>query len=428
MNPSAAKSGLSRTQWGVLSLLVVSVCINYIDRGNLSVAAPFLASDLHLNKTELGALLSSFFGTYAAFQIVAGVLVERYDVRWVYGAGFFIWSAATALTGIAGSFGSIFALRLVLGVGESAAYPAYSRIIARSFPEARRGLANAWVDAGSKCGPAIGTLVGGLLINAYGWRALFIALGLGSLVWLAPWAVWGPRIEGSDRKGSEYSPGFIEILAKRDAWGTFLGLFCVNYTWYFLLAWLPAYLVIERHFSTEMMAVLGSLPFWGIALSSLTGGWASDRWIARGGNPTRVRKTFVAGGMLLTTLILPAAIVRDPKLCIALLIFASLSFGLFTSNIWAITQTLAGPSASGKWTGWQNMFGNIGGIVAPYVTGLIVDKTGQFLLAFVGACIALVLGAIAYLGIVGEVKPACWRDQSATAVLQSASEGRESAR
>jgi MFS-type transporter involved in bile tolerance (Atg22 family) len=108
-------------------------------------------------------------------------------------------------------------------------------------------------------------------------------------------------------------------------------------------------------------------------------------------------------------LILPAVLVRDPMICMVLLIAASLSFGLFTSNIWAITQTLAGPGAAGKWTGWQNMFGNFAGIVAPWVTGRIVDVTGQFLLAFVGVCVALVLGAVSYLVIVGDVKPVRWR-------------------
>jgi MFS family permease len=408
--PVVLENRLSRAQWAVVVLLVLSVCINYIDRGNLSVAAPFLAGDLHLNKTQLGKLFSSFFWTYAAFQLVAGWLVDRYDVRWVYGLGFLIWSLATSLTGFAGSFAVILALRLLLGMGESVAYPSYSRIIASSFPERRRGTANALVDAGSKCGPALGMLIGGLVIKQYGWRALFITLGLGSLAWLVPWAVWGPHPSTVELSKSRPSPGVLEMLGKPDSWGTFLELFCGNYAWYFLVTWLPSYLVMARHFSTERMAVLGSMPFWGIALSSMAGGWASDLWIARGGSPTRVRKTFVAGGMLLSaSMILPAAMVHDPTACMALLIGASLSFGLYSSNIWAITQTLAGPEAAGRWTGWQNMFGNFAGVVAPWVTGKIVDATGEFLLAFVGVCAALVVGALAVLVIVGDVKPVRWR-------------------
>ena len=115
--------------------------------------------------------------------------------------------------------------------------------------------------------------------------------------------------------------------------------------------------------------------------------------------------------MLLSTLILPAAIVRAPAASMVLLIITSLGFGLFTSNLWAVTQTLAGPQAAGKWTGWQNMFGNFAGIFGPWFTGKIVDTTGQFLLAFVAVCGALVLGAFAFTVIVGEFKPVEWRSR-----------------
>ncbi|MBZ5594025.1 MAG: MFS transporter [Acidobacteriia bacterium] len=407
--PAAVETRLTRIQWAVLGLLVISIAVNYIDRGTLSVAAPFLASELHLTKTQLGSLFSTFFWTYAAFQLVAGWLVDRYDVRWVLGLGFLIWSLATLFTGMVNTFGALFLLRLLLGMGESVAYPSYSRILASSFPERHRGTANALIDAGCKVGPAVGVLIGGLVVGHFGWRALFLVLGLGGLVWLLPWGIWGPHPVSMKAVRHEDSPGILQILRQRDAWGTFLGLFCVNYAWYFLVFWLPSYLVMERHFSANMMAVFGSVPFWGIALSSTASGWASDRLIARGGSPTRVRKAFMAGGMLLSTLILSVAMVRDPVISMVLLIVVSLCYGLFTSNLWAITQTLAGPEAAGKWTGWQNMVGNFAGIVGPWLTGRIVDVTGQFLLAFVAVCIALVVGATSYLVIVGELKPVDWR-------------------
>lgn len=407
--PAAVEARLTREQWGVLTLLVLSVFINYIDRGNLSVAAPAIREELRFDPRQLGVLLGSFFASYALLQPAAGWLVDRYSVRWIYGGGFLLWSLATSVTGLASGFGALLALRLLLGIGESVAYPAYSNIIARSLPETHRGLANALVDAGSKCGPALGTLVGGLLIATYGWRFLFIALGLGSLVWLAPWFIWGPRTQPIEPARHDDAPGLFEILRKRDAWGTFLGLFCCNYAWYFLLTWLPSYLVMERHFSTRMMAVTGSLPFGGIALSSVAGGWLSDRWIARGGSPTRVRKTFAVGGLLGSTVILPAAVVSHPAVCLGLLIAAGLSFGCLTSNLWAITQTLAGPEAAGKWTGWQNMMGNFAGFAAPYLTGVIVDRTGSFLMAFAAVAIAMVIGAIAFLVIVGQVAPVRWK-------------------
>ena len=413
MSSSASNSNhLSTAQWRVLWLLVFSVCINYIDRGNLSVAAPQLISEMKLTATQMGALLSAFFWTYAVCQIIGGWLVDRYDVRYVYGIGFLLWSLATAATGLVGGFVSLFILRLLLGMGEAVSYPSYSKIIAGNFSERYRGIANAWIDAGSKCGPALGNLIGGMLVAKLGWRYLFIGLGFGSLIWIVPWFIWGPRDRAVELIKKVGAPSFSEILSKRDAWGTFIGLFCGNYVWYFLLTWLPFYLVRERHFSMEMMALMGSLPFLGIAITSVIGGYLSDHWIAKGASPTRIRKLFVVGGLILVNIMLPAVLVKDNTIAMVIMMIASLCFGFYSSNLWAITQTLAGPVASGKWTGMQNGIGNLAGVVAPFLTGVVVDRTGQFFLAFVAASIVSIIGAASFQFVVGPVKAIQWRSEN----------------
>lgn len=403
--PSEPTAGVPRL---ALALLVVSVAINYIDRTNLSVAAPELRTGLGLSPAQLGLLFSAFFWTYASFQIVAGWLVDRYSVNWVFGIGFTIWSLATAATGLAGGFAAILGLRLLLGIGESVAYPAYSKIIATRVPEHRRGLTNALIDAGSKAGPALGTLIGGLVVARFGWRALFFLLGFGGLLWVPLWAVWAPRVENKGHECRHEGPGFGRILRERSAWGTFFALFCSNYVWYFMLTWLPSYLVMERHFSLGMMAVYGSIPFWGIAISATISGWVSDRLIVRGATPTRVRKTFAATGLLACTLILPAVMVPNPWVCLALLTLVCLFYGMTSSNQWAVTQTIAGPSAAGKWTGLQNAFGNLAGVTAPWVTGAIVSGTGRFFYAFLAVSVVVVLGALSFLFVVGPVTPLEW--------------------
>src|SRR5207248_2813733 len=161
---SRSARSVTRVEWVALALLVVSIGINYIDRGNLSVAGLALKDELNLNGTQLGWLLSAFFWTYASFQVVSGWLIDRYKVVWVYAAGYFIWSAATLLTGMVNGFAMLFTLRLILGMSESVAYPSYSKIIAAGFPERQRGIANGLIDAGSKLGPALGVLVGGMLL------------------------------------------------------------------------------------------------------------------------------------------------------------------------------------------------------------------------------------------------------------------------
>lgn len=408
-SPVAVRTRLSGAQWGVLILLVLSVFINYIDRGNLSVAGPLLTRELALDPEHLGLLLSSFFWTYATFQIVAGWLVDRFNVNWAFAAGFFLWSGATAATGLVGGFAALFALRLLLGMGESIAYPAYSKILAGHFPEYHRGLANALIDAGSKLGPALGTLAGGYLMAMYGWRAFFIALGLVSLLWLVPWIRWMPRGRGIAAQHSRETPGIAEILKQRSAWGTFIGLFCGNYFWYFLLTWLPSYLVTQRHFSMEEMARVGSLAYFVIAITATAGGYVSDRWIGSGASPTHVRKAFTASGLSLATVVLPVAIVSDVNVAMALLLAACASFGLFTSNHWAVTQTLAGPLAAGKWTGLQNGFGNLAGIASPWLTGWLVKTTGSFALAFILAAAVLLVGAMSYLFVIGPLTPIAWK-------------------
>ena len=188
-----------------------------------------------------------------------------------------------------------------------------------------------------------------------------------------------------------------------------MGMFALGYAWVFLLTWLPSYLTKERHYSLEQMARFGSLPFLGMAATSLAGGWASDRLIARGHGPTVVRKSFALAGLLLcAALMLPAAWVTNPAWAMGFLIAAAMSLGLLTSNIWAITQTLSGPLAAGRWTGIQNFIGNLGGVASPIVAGLIVDRTGSFFLAFAVASALLVLGAVCLLALVPRIEPLVW--------------------
>ncbi|HWB83939.1 MAG TPA: MFS transporter [Bryobacteraceae bacterium] len=418
MKPVRAVAGKSESPAGgrtIIALLFFAAAINYIDRGSLSVAAPALAAQLKLDPVQMGVLLSAFFWTYAGFQSFAGWLTDRFPVTWVFGLGFAVWSAATLGSGFAIGVASLFAFRLVLGAAESVAFPCYSKVIAAGFPVESRGVPNSLIEAGTKLGPAIGTLIGAVIVAHYGWRVLFWALGGFSLIWLIPWILWAPRQpRSSSPVARRNGVSMGQIIARRDAWGTFIGNACYTYAYYFLLTWLPSYLVQERHLSMEMMGVLGSVPYWAAAGAAVVSGWISDAWIRSGATPTRVRKTFVATGLLLSTVMVPAALVSDLSLSIALLCLGYVAFGIFASNHWAITQTLAGTSAAGTWTGIQNTLGSLSGIVAPIVTGFIVSRTGSFFWAFVSPALLAVVGACSYLFLVGRVAPIAWRKQEAS--------------
>jgi len=200
----------SRSLSLVLSLLVVSVFINYVDRGNLSIASPLLKNELGISASQLGILFSSFFWTYTALLFVCGWFVDRFDVNRVLAVGFLVWSLATAATGMVRGFTMLLIMRLILGMGESVAFPCYSKILARHLPEHARGFANGAIIAGMKLGPAAGTLGAGLLMTHFGWRPVFLGIGLLSLMWLPGWIKWMPSAEAPARSTS--ATRVIDIL------------------------------------------------------------------------------------------------------------------------------------------------------------------------------------------------------------------------
>jgi MFS transporter, ACS family, D-galactonate transporter len=402
------RKGLTGKLSAVLVLLGISVFINYVDRSNLSIAAPMLKDELGISASQLGLLLSAFFWTYACLQPVSGWLVDRLNVNWVIAGGFFLWSAATAGTGIVHAFSTLFVLRLILGIGESVAYPSYSKIIALHFPEEHRGLANAVIAAGLVLGPGVGMLMGGTLMARFGWRPFFIVLGLVSLLWLVPWIKWMPEARDAIHPDTTGAPSLPEFLRLRSAWGTCVGLFCGNYVNYFLITWLPFYLVRERHFSMDGMAKIGGTAYLLGACFATLSGWLSDRWIMAGETPTRVRKTFVGGGLALAGIVLGLSAVSGPVLCVAMLVLGVIFFGASSSNLWAITQTLAGPQAAGRWTGFQNFVGNLAGVVAPSVTGLVLDRTGHFYWAFAVLTAIALTGTMSWVFLVGPVEQVVW--------------------
>ena len=419
---------ISGASWAILILMVVSVAINYIDRTSLSTAAPLLVreAELAISPAKLGVLLSAFFWTYSFLQLVSGWLVDRHGVRWVMAIGFIIWSLATAATGLVQGFSALLLLRLLLGAGESVAYPCYSKIIAGNFAEHQRGLANSLIDAGTKFGPALGILGGGILMERYGWRPVFIVLGLGSLLWLPAWFKWMPSGHAATQTTRSGGPGFAEICAQRQAWATFIGHFSGNYLWYFLITWLPTYLVKERGFTMSHMAYVGALAFCVTGIATIITGTVADRAIARGATPTRVRKTCVILGLGLATSVVTVTMVDGTTASMACLMFACIAYGIFASSHWAIAQTIAGPVAAGKWTGMQNCLANMAGVAAPAITGFVVDRTGQFFWAFAVCSVVVLTGAATYAFLLGPVEQRVWASQQGSDTRRPVAESGQS--
>ena len=214
-------------------LLAAAVFINFVDRGNLATAAPVVAKELHLSATQVGILLSSFYWTYAVSQLGAGWLAERYPVQRVIAAGFSLWCVATILSGFVSTFAALLVLRLVLGLGESVAFPCSSKMLAENVSVTRRGRSNGDIAIGLALGPAFGTYVGGLILARYDWRVLFISLGVLSLFWLIPWFAGPARtLQARPVETASSGPAFLDIIRQRAALGAGLGHFCANYIFY----------------------------------------------------------------------------------------------------------------------------------------------------------------------------------------------------
>jgi MFS family permease len=414
------RAGMTRKEWIVVGLLVFSVLVNYVDRSNLSLAMPLLERQFAFSSLRAGALLAAFFWTYALVQFfgIAGWLTDRYSAGWVLMGGYLLWSLAMAMLGLAPSYIALFALQLVLGMGESVAYPCYSRIFA-AMPQEHRGRANAFIDAGTKLGPAAGAFVGGLVLVHYGWRMLFLAFGIGALVWIVPWYFAMPRGEtvesqSTGRRQQETlsdgsGPSILKMVRLRCAWGALIGHFCGNYFYYLVLAWLPTYLVQEEHLSIRDMSRLTAAVFLLIASTTVLAGWISDRLIARGISPTAVRLTLVAGGQAMASILLALTVIHGhPLIALGLLAVACIGHGGYASNHWAIAQTLAGPKMAGRWSSLQNGFANFSGIAAPWLTGLIVQTRGSARLAFAITGAVALVGAASWVFLVQRVEPVQW--------------------
>lgn len=393
-------------------LLAAVLFLNYVDRGALPTAAHLIQSDLNLTSSQLGVLLSAFFWTYATIQIPVGWLAERYGAHRVLAVGLAIWALATMLVGVVASFLVLLILRLLLGVGESVGFPCTSKILATVVPNESLGTANGIIAFAYLMGPAVGIFAGGLLIDRFGWRATFVVFGACSLLWLWPWS----RVVVRQNTAREVSPDVATtwmILRQRALWGTGLGHFASNYTFYFILSWLPVYLVRERGFSTVEMAQLASSAYLLNAVFAMAGGWAIDRYIARGGSANRGYK-WVLGGTQIGAIacMLCMAVGPRPAALASIFIYQALC-GLQSPGVFAVSQIIAGPAAAGRWVGIQNTIGNLAGIVAPALTGFVIDWTGHFTLAFVFAAAVGVLGFAGWVMMIPRIRELDWESQTA---------------
>jgi len=391
----------------VVALLAAVLFINYVDRGAVPTAIPLIQHDLHLDNEQVGRLLSAFFMVYAFIQIPVGWLAERYGAHRVLAGGLIVWSAATMLMGLTSSFTMLFCLRMLLGLGESAGFPAVSKLMAAVVPVKRLGLANGIVAFGYLMAPGIGIFAAGLLIDHVGWRGTFVTFGLLSLLWLVPWAfVKLPKL--ATARSDAATPTWSMVLEQKALWGTSLGLFSSNYMWYFMLSWLPGFLVNERGFSMHEMEHVGTLGYIVNGCSALATGWAIDRYIRRGGSTNFAYKLVMVVAHTGAVPCMLGMALGSQNVAVGAMFGFQVLMGASSPGVYAMSQILAGPRASGRWVGIQNSVGNMSGIISPWLTGFIVYRTGHFTLAFIACAVMSLVGIIGWIGLIPRLAPISW--------------------
>jgi len=303
---------LSPQRWWLLTLLFAAMLISYVHRGALSVAAPFMATELHLSKADIGVILSAFFWVYAFMQVPAGWVVDRFGTKRAYSIGFLFWSLAAALEAVGRGAASLIGLRVAIGAGQAITFPASARAVANSFNDSERGTVTGIYLTGVRFGTALVNAVGALFLARYSWRLFFLVTGLAPVIWLLPWNRFLQKWETPPRNKSlanKSDMSFLQsvmLLRRRSVFGIFLGFFAYDYVWFVFITWLPGYLSLERGFSPDEMAVYSSVPYLPMSAIIIAAGLLSDWLVRRGREEKRVRRWFIIAGLAIGCLIVPA--------------------------------------------------------------------------------------------------------------------------
>lgn len=410
--PAAARPAVppNAPTLGLIIIIGLAILLNYVDRGAVSIAAPLIKDEMQLSATGYGLVVSSFYWTYVPVLIAAGWLADRVSVHRLMAAGVAIWALATLATGFAGGLVSLLILRLFMGLGEGVAFPCGSKLLAR-VPEARRGSANVALSGGIALGPLVGTLLGGVLLEQWGWRPMFLVFGAVTLLWLLPWARFAGAVDGV--KGAapvvtEPPVAYPRLLANRQLWAMTFFHFTGTYALYFVLAWLPLWLVKVRGYSIGDMALLTSLFYLVQAGSGYIIAATAERLIDRGRDASQVRRALGLACLAAVAIGTVALGQAEGTAMLALwLVVTAFGAGPTTMLLFTAGQSLAGTGSAGRWMGIQAGLGNLAGVTGPIITGIIVDTAG-YTPAFLLTAAIVVAGALVFALFVPRLTPIAW--------------------
>ena len=410
------------TRQRLLVLFVVCLVyfITYLDRVNVSVAAPLLMQEFGISKAQLGAVFSAFMVGYVLFQIPVGMLGDKYGPRIVLTGLVVVWSFFTFAITLAWSFSSLIVLRFLFGIGEAGAFTIATRAFSAWIPKTERGFAQGITHAFARFGGAVTPLIMAPIVFALGWReAFYICTGVG-IVWAIFWfywyrdtpqefnARWNNKVNQAEidlindgrvvaKKGQKLP---IKALFKsKNAWAVCAAYFCYNFNLWIFLTWLPTYLVDARGFTIVKMGIFASIPLLAGTIGDTLGGYLSDLlWKKTGkGNFSR-RIVAIVGLLIAACFMIPGAMTESPYMAIFFLACSLFGLEMAVGVYWAVCLDI-GEQYSGTVSSMMNCFGNIGSILSPFLFGVIVQYTGSWVYPFILASSLLVVGSVIWLFI-----------------------------
>ncbi|MEH0832031.1 MFS transporter [Pectobacterium cacticida] len=425
-------------RWLIALLLFLAGMLNYLDRAALSVMAPLIKQDLHIDDAQMGILFSCFFVGYCLFCFIGGWGADRYGPRKVFAWAAGLWSIFCGATAIVTGFAHLLVVRVLFGIGEGPMGTTTNKSISNWFPKREVGRAVGLTNAGQPLGAALAAPIVGLVGLSFGWRISFIVIALLGFVWLAFWLLFfrdkpelHRRVSAEEtalivsqrpaassnnvvEEGASQRHSIFYYVLSMPVLGVAAAFFCFNYIQFFFLSWLPSYLTDFQHLDIKSMSIIGVLPWLGATCGFIGGGIISD-WLYRiTGSFLFSRKLVIFCGLAVAAVcVMLTAYAANVTMAVGLITVASLFAYMTPQACWSLLQDIVPATRIGSAGGFVHLLANLAGILSPGITGCLIQYGGGYQSAFMLASLLAVLGIIVLVLFVRKGKVDLLRSQAA---------------
>jgi MFS family permease len=389
----------------VLTLLCLLYLLLFIDRVNISTAAPLMKADLKMTNTQMGLVFSAFAIPYAFFQLFGGWVADKFGPRLTLAICCALVAVTTVLVSTVNGFAVLFALRLALGFAEGPAFPTATRAMSSWTPVSQWGFAQGITHSFARIGNALTPPLMAGLLTYVSWRASFVVLGAASLVWLFVWIVYfrnDPRdhlsatkeelasLPTPSAKGASRVP-YVQ-LARRILPVTIVD-FCYGWTLWLFLSWIPSFFLENYHLNLQSSAMFSAGVLFSGVIGDTVGGVVSDRLLRKTGSLGKARRwVLIAGFLGAVVFLIPVILIHDLAIAAVCLSLAFFFAELIVAPIWAVPMDIT-PRYAGSASGMMNFGFGVAGLISPSTFGYLVDRTGSWVYPFIGSVVLLLIGA-----------------------------------